>query len=141
MSPISAKGYIKIARLVAEMPYPPISAWEFKTLGRETAVQEKLRPATVYIIAQRPLLWFDREVSDDHSISFEITDANIAILAVLGWILPSHQIEILFRSSGLSNDCSPLLGLAECGWTGVVYRIHYITFKNTLRGGMVYECD
>lgn len=102
MSPISAKGYIKIARLVAEMPYPPISAWEFKTLGRETAVQEKLRPATVYIIAQRPLLWFDKVVSDDHSISFEITDGISPPLACrldpvrIGLCEPGGALDIEF---------------------------------------------
>lgn len=72
MSPV--RDWIKCARLLAHMPYPPVSAWEFASLKTEAAVRERLKPCTVYIIGQRPLLRFDKVVVGETDITFEIGD-------------------------------------------------------------------
>lgn len=70
------REWMKAARIVAEIPYPPVSAWEFNQLKTEAAVRERLQDATVYIIAQRPILWFDRVRDEGGDIRFEINDGR-----------------------------------------------------------------
>lgn len=70
------REWMKAARIIAQIPYPPVSAWEFNQLKTEAAVRERLQDATVYIIAQRPILWFDRVRDDGGDIRFEINDGR-----------------------------------------------------------------
>lgn len=67
---------VKALRIVAKPAYTPMSAWEFEFLKTEGVVQDRLRNASIYIVAQRPLLWFDNVSVTDNQVSFEITDGS-----------------------------------------------------------------
>ncbi|CAN7770191.1 hypothetical protein LJR245_007493 [Rhizobium leguminosarum] len=67
---------IKALRIVAKPAYAPMSAWEFEFLKTEGVVQDRLRDASIYIVAQRPLIWFDNVVIGKDYLSFEITDGG-----------------------------------------------------------------
>lgn len=96
--------WMKAARIIAEIPYPPVSAWEFGQLKTEAAVRERLKDATVYIIAQRPILWFDQVRVTDGCVTFEIND---------GQGPPVKGIIETFRL-GLFAPDEPIL--VECGF-------------------------
>lgn len=68
--------WMKAARIIAKIPYPPVSAWEFGQLKTERAVRDRLKGATVYIIAQRPILWFDQVRVEDGQIRLDINDGQ-----------------------------------------------------------------
>lgn len=58
------------------MKYPIITAYEFEFLKEELEVKERIKNSTVYIIAQRPLLYMDNFIAEDGVITFEIQDSN-----------------------------------------------------------------
>lgn len=103
--------WFKTARIVAEIPYPPVSAWEFGQLKTEEDVRERLRASTVYILAQRPMLWFENVVVTDEAITFEINDGQGP--AVKGRIEPiriglAKPGESLFVESCFHHDAANL---------------------------------
>jgi hypothetical protein len=67
---------LKIARILAKPIYPPVSAWEFDFLKMEKLVQQRLNGSTIYLIVQRPMLWFDNVIVGESAITFEITDGS-----------------------------------------------------------------
>lgn len=67
---------IKAVRIDAMPAYAPMSAWEFEFLKTEVVVQDRLRDASIYIVAQRPLIWFDNVIIEKDHLSFEITDGG-----------------------------------------------------------------
>ena len=103
--------WFKSARIVAEISYPPVSAWEFGQLKTEEAVRERLEASTVYILAQRPMLWFENVVVNDEAITFEINDGQGP--HVKGRIEPiriglAKPGESLFVESGFHHDATNL---------------------------------
>jgi len=103
--------WFKSARIVAKIPYPPVSAWEFRQLKTEEAVRERLRASTVYILAQRPMLWFENVLVTDEAITFEINDGQGP--AVKGRIEPiqiglAKLGESLFVEGGFHHDAANL---------------------------------
>ena len=103
--------WFKSARIVAEIAYPPVSAWEFGQLKTEEAVRQRLKASTVYILAQRPMLWFENVVVNDDGITFEINDGQGP--HVKGRIEPiriglAKPGERLFVESGLHHAATKL---------------------------------
>jgi hypothetical protein len=96
--------FIKTARLHARMAYAPIADWEFKDLATEADVQERLGQSTVYIIAKRPVIFFDKVDTSISPMTFEIADdsghrvsCQLDVFHVLGLTSQSHvEIEVCY---------------------------------------------
>ncbi|MDR6294296.1 hypothetical protein E9232_006850 [Inquilinus ginsengisoli] len=71
---------VKFARIHAKAVYPPVSAWEFEHLKSERVIQERLQRSTIYIIVQRPMLWFDNVYPGNGKIQFDITEGSEKII-------------------------------------------------------------
>lgn len=67
---------IKNATIFAKAAYPPVSAWEFKHITTEEAVRDRLSASTIYLVVQRPMLWFDNVQPDLNPITFDIVDGS-----------------------------------------------------------------
>jgi hypothetical protein len=67
---------IKNIQIHARCAYPIVTAYEFEFLKSEAEVQAILKPCTVYIIAQRPLVYFQNLRSVDGLLTFEIADRS-----------------------------------------------------------------
>jgi hypothetical protein len=65
---------VKLINIYAKTTYPIVTAYEFEFLKTEEVVREVLKPCSIYIIAQRPLLYFKNMLIEDGVISFEIFD-------------------------------------------------------------------
>lgn len=70
------KVAIKNVTILAKAAYPPVSAWEFKYVTTEEAVRDRLTGSTIYIVVQRPMLWFDNVQPDQNPITFDIVDGS-----------------------------------------------------------------
>jgi len=79
-----------------KLAYPPISAYEFEHLKTEKVVQDYIQNAMIYVLAQRPVLSFEKielaEFEDCMGISFEIHKQGSE--SVLKCNLPFLQAEI-----------------------------------------------
>lgn len=71
----------KVANIQVSTKYPIVSAFEFEFLKSERAVLERLDNCTIYMIAQRPLTYFDEVILKDGYIYFKISDAEHQPLA------------------------------------------------------------
>ena len=67
---------VKVAQIYASTQYPIVSAYEFEFLKEEDVIRERLGNCTIYIIAQRPLTYFDNVWLENGFIEFEITDGT-----------------------------------------------------------------
>ena len=67
---------VKVAQIYASTQYPIVSAYEFEFLKEEHVIRERLGNCTIYIIAQRPLTYFDNVWLENGFIEFEITDGR-----------------------------------------------------------------
>ncbi|WP_426954558.1 hypothetical protein [Muricoccus radiodurans] len=67
---------MRFARVIASTTYPIVSAYEFEFLQEEKIIRERFGSSTIYIIAQRPLTYFDNVVYEATNIWFEIADGN-----------------------------------------------------------------
>ncbi len=63
---------IKNIQILAQCAYPIVSAYEFEFLKTEAEVQALLKPCTLYLIAQRPLIYIQNLRSEDGLLLFEI---------------------------------------------------------------------
>ena len=71
----------KTANIQLALSYPIISAFEFEFLKAEEVIRERLDHSTIYLLAQRPLTYFDNVVLQDGAITFEIADGQHRPLA------------------------------------------------------------
>ena len=120
MSQTDEQHWIKVARVFAKMPYPPVSAWEFEALKSEEAVRERLKTSTIYMIGQRPLIWFDNVVTDDSGVTFEITDGELSPLKCrlepvrAGLCKPGEILDVEFGfHRDARSDTQPLRNVAS----------------------------
>ena len=67
---------VKVAQIYASTQYPIVSAYEFEFLKGEEIIRQRLNNCTIYIIAQRPLTYFDNVCLDNGLIEFDITDGT-----------------------------------------------------------------
>lgn len=65
---------VKSANIQVSMTYPIVSAWEFEFLKEEDVIRARLDQCSIYLLAQRPLTYFDNVVLQDHALFFEIAD-------------------------------------------------------------------
>lgn len=65
---------IKLLDIFVGTTYPIVSAYEYEFLKEEIVVQERMKPATIYFILQRPLIFFDNLVPGDGTLAFDIVD-------------------------------------------------------------------
>jgi hypothetical protein len=97
---------INALRIVAKPAYAPMSVWEFEFLKTEGVVQDRLRDASIYIVAQRPLIWFDNIIIAKNHLSFEITDGGskrVFCRPDLGEILGLKDGDSLRRHGGVKS--------------------------------------
>jgi hypothetical protein len=61
-----------------QLAYSPMSSYDFTILREDTIVQDLLKPSSLYVIAQRPILSFENIIFDEINpyISFEIHQKN-----------------------------------------------------------------
>lgn len=100
---------LKSLRIIAKPVYSPMSAWEFEFLKTEGVVQDRLRNSSIYIVAQRPLVWFDNVVISADHLSFEITDGGsrrIFCRPDLGAILGLKEGEVVDVQCDFQWDAS-----------------------------------
>lgn len=68
---------IKTIQISAVTRYPVVSAYEFDFLKDEPDVQDFLKPCTLYLILQRPLLTINSlALSESRILTFEISDGS-----------------------------------------------------------------
>ena len=67
---------MRFARVIVNVTYPIVSAYEFDFLQEERIIRERWDASTIYLIVQRPLTYFDNVVLDDKYIRFEIADGD-----------------------------------------------------------------
>lgn len=65
---------IKNIQIQSKTSYPIITAYEFEFLKTEAEIKDLLKPATIYFIVQRPLLYMKNLYINNGIVSFEITD-------------------------------------------------------------------
>ena len=75
MSETFGKG-LKNLTISLRTSYPIITSYEFESLKMEKVVKERLDPSTLYLIVQRPLIYFHNVRQEDEKIKFEITDSK-----------------------------------------------------------------
>ena len=139
--------WIRIAMVGARLPYPPVSAWDFDFLKVEEVVKERLDGCTIYIIAQRPMVWFDNVYTTDDEIIFEITDhlhppLRCRINPVrAGLCEPGDDIDIQFNfHRQAANDTPPLKDVAAIriydadGGFKVWWSPHKLLFEHIVNG-------
>ena len=73
--PSNTQG-IKNIIIQAQTTYPIVSAYEFEFLKTEDVFRRLLSPCTIYIIIQRPLIYFDNLQIGNGTISFNISDGS-----------------------------------------------------------------
>jgi hypothetical protein len=64
----------KALTIQATVRYPIVSAYEFEFLKKEAEVRAYLKPCTLYVIVQRPLMVINRVAGDNGVIRFTIDD-------------------------------------------------------------------
>ncbi|MBY2941864.1 hypothetical protein HF264_19550 [Rhizobium leguminosarum] len=86
---------IKNATILARAAYPPVSAWEFKSITTEKLVRDRLSASTIYFVVQRPMLWFDNVEPDHNPMSFDIVDGSGKCI---------HCVLNVYEALGLRED-------------------------------------
>ncbi|WP_236305582.1 hypothetical protein [Dickeya zeae] len=66
----STVSAMRFARVLMNVTYPIVSAYEFDFLQEEKVIRERWDASTIYLIVQRPLTYFDNVVLDDKYIRF-----------------------------------------------------------------------
>ena len=67
---------MRFARVIVNVTYPIVSAYEFDFLQEERIIRERWDASTIYLIVHHPLTYFDNVVLDDKYIRFEIADGD-----------------------------------------------------------------
>ncbi len=63
---------------ILELAYAPITAYEFSIVKNDKDIEKALENASIYIIAQRPVITFEKVIINNHnySLNFEIHQKN-----------------------------------------------------------------
>ena len=92
---------IKQIDIMATTRYPIVSAYEYEFLKEDKAVQDCMQGCTIYMILQRPLIYFNNVTLENGCINFEITDD---IQLPLFGVFNLNQNDICKEDEGLFID-------------------------------------
>lgn len=68
--------FYKLSEINCSLKYPVVSAWEFEQLKKENNFKKYIKPCTIYLIGQRPLLYMNNLEWSGDVVKFDIVDMN-----------------------------------------------------------------